>query len=548
MPRPRPTSRIPAALAALTVGALALGAAPWRRAPEPPRLVVWLVVDQGRGDGADRLGSALAEDGLRRFKEDGAWFTDARYRHMSTWTASGHATLATGAYPHRHGVAANYWFEGGARAEAADGDAFIAGAPSGLWVSTLGDELHLADASSRVVSVSLKDRAAIVMGGDRSDGTYWLDTQAGRFVGRGRGGAAAPWVTAFNASGAVDAPFGSTWETRLPREILEASGPDACDSETDALGLGRTFPHPVRGGLDAPGPAYYKTLLRVPQGTGLLLDFALAAVDGEGLGGDDAPDVLFVSVSTTDYAGHFYGLQSWEYLELIADLDQRLGPFVKALERRVGRGRVGLVLSADHGGPPIAECIPDRIDGGRVGYNQVTQAVEDALIHRFGLHGEEGGVTSDGGWVVGFEPPGLWLDIPPGVDAAAVKAEASRALLALPGIADVCDTDAPAGPWAEACELATVKGRAPQLMIINRPYFTFADEAYGGLGTTHGSPNAYDARILLGMWGPGIRPQVRRGTEDPARMAATVASWLGVSPPAGSEVGAFEGIVEGGGR
>lgn len=536
----------PLGLAMVTalIGALTLGLGPLRRAP--PRLVVWLVVDQGRADSASRLEGALSRGGFRRFMERGAWFTDAHYRHLATWTASGHATLATGAYADRHGLMSNYWFEGGRFVEAAAGDDAEAGGAGHARAATVGDALRLADPRSKVVSVSLKDRAALIMAGAQPTGLYWFDTATGAFVGRGaQGDAPATWASAFNDSGAVDAPFGSTWEARLPLAVRAAQTPvDDCPFEADSYGLGRTFPHPVNGGLDAPGRAYYKALLRAPQGTGLLLDFALAAVEGEGLGQDDDPDLLFVSVSTTDYVGHAFGMQSWEVSEIMGDLDRRLGPFIDALEKRVGRGRVGVVLSADHGGPPIPECVADQVDGGRISYDDVVRVVEEALIARFGLRGGQTQLGSDGGWVVGFEAPGLWLDIPPGVDAGAVRAEATAALMGLDGMMGVCDTSAPSGPWAEACARSTVQGRAPDLMLIGRPYYIFSKAEHGGLGTTHGGPHAYDTGVLMGLWGPGIRRGVVGERAEVARLAPTVAAWLGIPPPAAAEWGPLTEALE----
>ena len=51
----------------------------------------------------------LGPDGLRRFLDRGAWFSEAYYGHSHTVTAAGHATLLTGAYPHRTGIIGNDW-------------------------------------------------------------------------------------------------------------------------------------------------------------------------------------------------------------------------------------------------------------------------------------------------------------------------------------------------------------------------------------------------------------------------------------------------------
>ena len=75
-----------------------------------PRLMVLIIVDQFRGDYLDRF-SSLWTGGLRRLLDEGVVFADAHHRHSMTLTATGHATLATGCHPSRHGIISNYWVD-----------------------------------------------------------------------------------------------------------------------------------------------------------------------------------------------------------------------------------------------------------------------------------------------------------------------------------------------------------------------------------------------------------------------------------------------------
>src|SRR6188474_344407 len=74
-----------------------------------PKLVVFIAVDGLPQRQVVDYRDQLAPDGLRRFLDRGAWFADAHYRHANTQTAPGHATMLTGAYPHRTGIIANEW-------------------------------------------------------------------------------------------------------------------------------------------------------------------------------------------------------------------------------------------------------------------------------------------------------------------------------------------------------------------------------------------------------------------------------------------------------
>ena len=70
-------------------------------------VVLFIVVDQLRGDMPWRFEGRFEPGGLRYLMEEGAAFKQAHYRHSTTFTATGHATLATGGHSAQHGVAGN---------------------------------------------------------------------------------------------------------------------------------------------------------------------------------------------------------------------------------------------------------------------------------------------------------------------------------------------------------------------------------------------------------------------------------------------------------
>src|SRR5438034_1381182 len=71
-----------------------------------PRLVVLLVVDQMRADYIERFKRDWT-GGFRRLLNEGAWFSHTEYPYLFTVTCAGHATIASGSFPHTHGVIAN---------------------------------------------------------------------------------------------------------------------------------------------------------------------------------------------------------------------------------------------------------------------------------------------------------------------------------------------------------------------------------------------------------------------------------------------------------
>src|SRR5262245_8541676 len=119
--RPERTATVSAAIAAMLALVLVLTSRPspagdrvaspqGTPGPRPPKLVVFLVVDQMRADYVDRFRGDWTQ-GFRRLLDQGAWFSRAAYPYLSTVTCAGHATVSTGAFPRTHGIAQNTWYD-----------------------------------------------------------------------------------------------------------------------------------------------------------------------------------------------------------------------------------------------------------------------------------------------------------------------------------------------------------------------------------------------------------------------------------------------------
>jgi len=78
---------------------------------DKPKLVLEIVVDQLRGDMPAMVLDRCGPGGFRYLTEKGVWFKNAHHPHANTETIVGHVTLSTGAYPSRHGMVGNVWFD-----------------------------------------------------------------------------------------------------------------------------------------------------------------------------------------------------------------------------------------------------------------------------------------------------------------------------------------------------------------------------------------------------------------------------------------------------
>ena len=496
---------------------------------EAPRLVVLVAVDQMRYDYLPRFASGFTA-GFRRLMQDGAVFTNAHLGHYPSVTAVGHSAMLTGAPPSISGIVGNDWYDRALRrnvtsvedpgtqilgAEAATGSS-----PHRLRVSTVADELKMAHPGSRVVSVSHKDRSAILMAGRRADLALWWDTKTGAFVSSTWYAPELPkWASTFNAGRPADAWLGREWR---------------------AVGEGGQ-PGPVLGTLPAaPGPAYYGNLYSTAFGNELLVSLAEAALEGEKLGSRGTTDVLALSFSCNDAVGHDKGPHSAEIRDITVRTDLALGRLLDAIDRRVGLAHTVVVLTADHGVAPLPEQMAQwKMPGGRFQRADLEKAVAGALEKAYG----------PGPWLEGRAGSAIYLNraliAERGLDPAAVERVTAAGAEGVAPVwraytrSQLLEGRVPPDPWSRRVLLSFHRERSGDVDILLEPYWMS-----GAAGTTHGTPFSFDTHIPLVLMGPGIRP----GRQDRAvllnDLAPTLATLLGVETPSGSSGEALAEILD----
>ena len=306
---------------------------------DPPRLVVVLVVDQMRNDYIDDYGQNWTK-GLRRLVQEGARFKNAAYPYLNTVTCVGHASIATGTVPAFHGIVLNSWWQDpkgvvnctddGTRDVSLDGGTVpdIGHGAANLLVPTFGETLRKAhDGRSRVVTLSLKPRSAIMLAGHSADAVVWFDDGSwASSLAYGPG--PVPFVQQYAAAHPVKGDFGRTWERRLAPDRYRYA--DDAPGESAIRGWTRTFPHAIAAGGSPSGDQLaYDQWEATPFADAYLGGLATAAVRDMKLGQRGVTDYLGVSFSTLDHVGHNYGPRSHEVQDVLAGLDADDRPAVR---------------------------------------------------------------------------------------------------------------------------------------------------------------------------------------------------------------------------
>ncbi len=519
--------------------------------PSKPKLVLQITVDQLRGDLPARYLDRLGQGGFRYLLEQGTHYANAHYRHANTETAVGHATLFTGADPSRHGVVGNEWIDpatGKSIYNTEDDRHHLIGkeakphegvSPRNLLSSTIGDELVVSNAGqSRVFSVSIKDRGAIIPGGHAGK-AFWFSKSSGEFVSSTYYFDKYPdWVKKWNKAKPADQYRGKTWELLHNRSDYTAKDMDDRPYEASLEPLGRTFPHQY-----GDNKYLYLILTLTPAGDELTLDFTKTLIENEKLGQGDKVDFLAVSFSSTDYIGHLFGPSSLESEDNILRLDRNLADLFKYVDKKVGLENTLIVLSADHGAPEAPEYMTELgMNAGRFDFTYFKEQgpLNSVLQKKFGRDD----------LIATHSHPYLYLNMSAieeaKLDINTVENFIAKEAMKIPGITYAQTRgDLLAGKTANSPIQDQIRRnfhpiRSGNIHLIQEQYWFLhsTDEAQKmgleNIAAIHGSPWVYDTYVPIFFAGNGLPAQKVFRRVSPTDIAPTLAAYLNIKSPSGS--------------
>lgn len=532
------------------------------------RLVVVMVFDQMRGDYPQRWKPLLDAGGFAEMERNGVWYANSHLPYSCSSTGPGHASIGTGLPPSVHGIIENDWYDrkrnGNVQSVTPDrpsprvptrSDGVTHGfAPDQLLADGIGDHLKRERPTSRVFSLALKDRAAVLMGGQHPDGVYAFDTDVGEFHTAARyRDTPHPWVVDFNKRAQADKWFSKQWE-RLKGEVVytAAVGPDDApgesryekDSKTGGrIGYGSSFPHPLNiDGQKQPTKRYYERLEASPFGNELLAELAWECISGEQLGTDGRTDLLFVGLSANDTIGHKWGPDSHEVLDCTLRTDQLIADTVRRLNERPGPGRWTLIVTADHGVCPLPErWAAERPDAER--FDPRSELAPDTmgrmLNEKFGPVG-----TNPMAWLATtnrMQFPHVYLNHTSieshgvkvtDVATALVKWAANRPHMEAAFTREQLLGPPSADPLTRRCQWGYHAARGGDVYVVPKPHCLPTGVA--SLGTSHGTPHGYDTHVPLFAVGAGV-PKLGRREEVVSSLLVgpVICKGLDVAPPAG---------------
>ena len=507
-----------------------------------PKLVVGIVVDQMRWDYLYRYHDRYSDGGFKRLLNEGFSCENTFINYLPSYTAVGHTVVYSGSVPAIDGIVGNDWVDqitGRKWYCTEDTVAQTVGAsgkagqmsPNNLLVSTITDELRLAtNFQSKVVGVSLKDRAAILPAGHTANAAFWFDDNSGRFITSTYYMKDLPeWVKKFNANDEPQKLVANGWNTLYPVNTYAQSSADNVSWEGKFKGEDApVFPHDIKN--------IYKqdrgSLRSTPFGNTLTMDFAKAAVNGYNLGMGTATDFLAINCASTDYVGHKYGPNSIEVEDTYLRLDKDFAAFFQFLDQKVGEGNYLIFLTADHGAAHSIGFMQEyHIPADFIESNKIDKSLNQFLGQQFNV---ENLIASSINYHFSFDLKKITENK---LDYESVKKAAVSFLQKQPGIQFAVDIDHIGGaPIPEPIKTKIINGyntkRCGPVMIIPDPGW-FEGKA-GGTGTTHGNWNPYDTHIPLVFMGWGIKHGATNRNVRMSDISPTLAALLHIQMPNGN--------------
>ena len=519
--------------------------------PTRPKLVVGIVIDQMRWDYLYRYANRYGNGGFNRLLKEGFTCENTQIPYIPTVTAAGHTGIYTGSVPAIHGIAGNdFIIQATGKSMYCTEDSTVktvgsnskAGemSPRNLLSSTVTDELRLAtNFKSKVIGIALKDRGGILPAGHSANAAYWYDDATGNWITSTYYLQQLPqWVNNFNGQKLAEKYIKQDWNTLYDIKTYTQSTADDTEYEGKLKGeKAPVFPHLTSKMLNG----NFSAIRNTPYGNSFTFDFAKETLQNEQLGKDENTDFLALSLSSTDYVGHQYGINAIETEDTYIRLDQDLATFLSYLDNNIGKGQYTVFISADHGAAHNPKFLTDhQIPAGLWNGKDILKNLNTDLENQF----------KQKNIILNFENYQVNLNNPliesANLNTVEIKSFCIRFLKKQEGVFNVIDEEKiSTASIPDLIKTKLINGynhqRSGALQILLNPGFF---QGYGTTGTTHGTWNPYDTHIPLVFMGWGIKHGSLNRPISMTDIAPTLAALLHIQEPNGNIGTAIEEVLK----
>jgi predicted AlkP superfamily pyrophosphatase or phosphodiesterase len=350
------------------------------------------------------------------------------------------------------------------------------------------------------------------------------------------------WVTEFNSKEKPNGYLDEVWNTLLPIETYTESAADNNRYENSLGGKpSPTFPYNLKQMRERYRTigSEYQLIWVTPAGNSLLTEFAMEAIKYEELGQDDITDLINISYSTPDVAGHTFGPQSVEVEDIYLRLDQNISELLTYLDDNIGNDNYMLFLTSDHAATPVVTYLHDyKLPSGLIQRDDYEMQLTSYLNDKYG----------DNIWVEFFSGDQVYLnreaiDQKKRVDLKTIQLEAANFLIGLEGINSAVTADQlqfqhfTSGPKKMAQDGFYAKRSGDVILTFDPGYIwntTPGRRVTNVKGTTHGTGYNYDTQVPMLWFGAGISNGYSTRKVKIIDIVPTLSMFLNLQQPSGA--------------
>lgn len=519
------------------------------KAQHRPKLVIGIVVDQMKMEYLYRFNNDFSDSGFKRLSNGGFTFHNMHYNYVPTYTAPGHASIYTGATPSTHGIIGNEWFSRklGKKMYCTDdisvktlGEGTTKEgemSPKNLLSTTITDELRLAtNFNGKVISLSLKDRGAILPGGHFANWAFWY-SDSGAFISSSFYGDKLPdWVLKFNQEKKYIPYINQGWNLLKSSSVYNESLEDKNPYEGKLYDCENSvFPYSLSAIYNKNGASVLRS---TPFGNSLLAEFAKKAIENEELGKDDITDFLAISFSSTDYVGHTFGPRSMELQDIYLRLDVLIADFLVYLDNNIGKDNYLLFLTSDHAGAENANYLNDN----KYAVKSIDPKEIEMSLKKYS------NTTFGNDLILNYSNSNVFFNKEiigaKGLDLEKVKQSFKYFLMEQEQVKRVYTEEEILGQIGNDYYLNFIsKGydasQNGDLIVLNKPGFI----EYKQTGTSHGTAYPYDTHVPLFLYGWQVKHGESFVKKDITQVAPTIAQKIKIQFPNGTEANVLEEVI-----
>lgn len=510
---------------------------------DKPAMVVGIVVEGLKYESIDRYWNLIGEGGIKRLIKQGTSYTDASVPFLFADAGSSNASISTGAPPAINGIVSENWYSRLRREPVNCTKDFLARSIGGsngnsrhsasqLLANTIGDQLILAsNYRSKVISVSFRPEPAILLEGHLPGSAFWFDVSSGNWITSSQYANTLPdWVANFNSRNSAGHYLTRDWELLLADNLYTGCPPDDNGLETGYYNQFKTFPYSLAKIRRESLGQDNEILGMTPFGNTLTTDFALAAFLEEGLGKDQATDILWVNFSAIDQITKLFGPDSREVADAILRLDMDIQRLIYQVEETMGKEKALFFLTSTHG----ASMDPDysralNLPGGSFRYRNAISLLNSFL----------GAIYGEGNWVENYTKHQIYLNETlidqKNLSFTLIQDQASRFLTHFDGVARAVPADRllkgeVTSLWGDMVQNSFNPDRTGDIILILQPGWIEEENT----DSDSRSPYTYDTHIPMIWYGWKTAKQTIHRPVTLLDIAPTLSQLLNISAPAGA--------------